>query len=113
VPAEAESVGATAWLDHEWSSSYMDKEAVGWDWIGINFDNGAALMAFQMRNPQAGSSGREAHTDWRMACNTVSNPAKWNSHPCAAGVLPDRHGISGRVADQGRRADNRHRTAHG
>jgi len=40
----------TAWLDHEWSSSYMDERAVGWDWIGINFDNGGALMAFRMRD---------------------------------------------------------------
>jgi predicted secreted hydrolase len=47
---KAESVGGTAWLDHEWSSSYMDKEAVGWDWIGINLADGGALMAFRMRD---------------------------------------------------------------
>ena len=38
-----------AWLDHEWSSAYMDARAVGWDWSGINFDDGSALMAFRMR----------------------------------------------------------------
>jgi predicted secreted hydrolase len=38
-----------AWLDREWSSSYLPPEAVGWDWTGINFDDGGALMAFQMR----------------------------------------------------------------
>lgn len=43
----------TAWLDHEWSSSYMDERAVGWDWIGINLDDGGALMAFQMRDQKA------------------------------------------------------------
>jgi len=48
----AESVGGTAWLDHEWSSSYLDREAAGWDWIGINLDDGGALMAFQMRSAQ-------------------------------------------------------------
>ncbi len=47
---KAETVGGTAWLDHEWSSSYMDKEAVGWDWIGINLADGGALMAFRMRD---------------------------------------------------------------
>ena len=45
----------TAWLDHEWSTSYMDERAVGWDWIGINFDDGGALMAFQMRDTQGGT----------------------------------------------------------
>ncbi len=47
-------VTGSAWLDHEWSSNYMDREAVGWDWIGINFADGGALMAFRMRDPQGG-----------------------------------------------------------
>src|ERR1700722_19336385 len=34
-------VTGEAWLDHEWSSEYLDREAVGWDWIGINMDDGA------------------------------------------------------------------------
>jgi predicted secreted hydrolase len=45
-------VGGAAWLDHEWSSQYMEKDATGWDWIGINFDDGGALMAFRMRDKQ-------------------------------------------------------------
>ncbi len=44
------SVTGTAWLDHEWSSEYMDARAVGWDWTGLNFDDGGALMAFRMRD---------------------------------------------------------------
>ena len=39
----------TAWLDHEWSSEYLAADAHGWDWIGINFDDGSALMAFRIR----------------------------------------------------------------
>jgi predicted secreted hydrolase len=38
-----------AWFDHEWSSEYLDDAAQGWDWIGINLDRGAALMAFRIR----------------------------------------------------------------
>jgi predicted secreted hydrolase len=48
-------VSGTAWLDHEWSSSYMDARAAGWDWIGINFDDGGALMAFRMRERSGGT----------------------------------------------------------
>jgi len=39
----------SAWFDHEWSSQVMDSAAVGWDWIGINLDDAAALMVFRMR----------------------------------------------------------------
>ena len=39
-----------AWLDHEWSSDVMSPEAAGWDWTGINFADGGALMAFRMRD---------------------------------------------------------------
>jgi predicted secreted hydrolase len=42
-------VEGLAWLDHEWSSQYLAPEAAGWDWAGINLDDGGALMAFRMR----------------------------------------------------------------
>lgn len=51
---KAQSISGSAWLDHEWSSRYMDKDATGWDWIGINLANGGALMAFRMRDRQGG-----------------------------------------------------------
>jgi predicted secreted hydrolase len=44
------AVTGSAWLDHEWSSSYMDTRAAGWDWIGVNLGGGGALMAFRMRD---------------------------------------------------------------
>ena len=46
----AEAVYGTAWLDHEWSSDYLAPEARGWDWVGLNFDDGSALMAFRIRD---------------------------------------------------------------
>ncbi len=47
--ANGTAVTGTAWLDHEWSSQYMAAGASGWDWCGLNLDNGEALMAFRMR----------------------------------------------------------------
>jgi predicted secreted hydrolase len=47
-----DTVKGEAWLDHEWSSEYLDEGAVGWDWIGLNLDDGAALMAFRIRGPR-------------------------------------------------------------
>ena len=46
----AVQVTGTAWLDREWSSAYLDPQASGWDWVGLNFDDGGALMAFRMRD---------------------------------------------------------------
>ena len=43
-------VTGEAWLDREWSSTYLDPRAVGWDWTGLNLDDGGALMAFQVRD---------------------------------------------------------------
>ena len=43
------AVTGRAWLDREWSSTLLDEGAVGWDWAGINLDDGGALMAFQVR----------------------------------------------------------------
>ncbi|CAG1002046.1 hypothetical protein BURK1_02936 [Burkholderiales bacterium] len=51
------AVRGRAWLDHEWSSAYLPAEASGWDWIGVNLDDGGALMAFRMR-------GRDGGTTW-------------------------------------------------
>jgi predicted secreted hydrolase len=45
----------TAWLDHEWSEKLVPDNASGWDWIGMNLDNGAALTASQVRGGSASS----------------------------------------------------------
>ncbi len=47
--AQSLAVRGTAWLDHEWSSELLAKDAAGWDWVGANLEDGAALMAFRIR----------------------------------------------------------------
>jgi len=47
--ANGARVTGTAWLDHEWSSQYMAAGAAGWDWCGVNLEEGGSLMAFRMR----------------------------------------------------------------
>jgi len=50
VEDRATTVAGVAWFDHEWSSDLMDERARGWDWLGVNLDDGGALMAFRMRD---------------------------------------------------------------
>jgi predicted secreted hydrolase len=51
----AQDVRGRAWLDHEWSSAILPTGAVGWDWIGINLDDGSALTAFRLRDARGGA----------------------------------------------------------
>jgi predicted secreted hydrolase len=76
VRTEGESFEAAgrAWLDHEWSDSLMDPRAVGWDWIGMNLDDGAALTAFRLRRADgsalwSGGSHRAAGGETRDFAN--------------------------------------------
>jgi predicted secreted hydrolase len=51
---KAATVTGTAWLDHEWSTTVLDPEAAGWDWVGANMDDGSALMVFRIRAKNGG-----------------------------------------------------------
>jgi predicted secreted hydrolase len=64
-------VSGVAWLDHEWSSRYLARGAVGWDWTGVNLDDGGALMAFRIRDVYgaatwAGGAYRDASGSTRI-----------------------------------------------
>ncbi|MEX8495797.1 lipocalin-like domain-containing protein, partial [Sphaerotilus sp.] len=65
----ARALRGTAWLDHEWSDSVLDRDAVGWDWIGINLTDGSALTAFRLR--RADGSALWAGGSWRKAGGAV------------------------------------------
>jgi len=59
------AVGGEAWLDHEWSSNFLAARSAGWDWTGLNLDDGSSLTAFQLRDSAgkpiwAGGSYRSA-----------------------------------------------------
>jgi predicted secreted hydrolase len=91
-------VTGEAWFDHEWSSEYLDSEAAGWDWIGINLDDGGALMAFRIRGTDgkprwAGGTLRSADgkvqtlepgevefrptRDWVSPRTAITYPVQW------------------------------------
>jgi predicted secreted hydrolase len=92
-----QQVRGQAWFDHEWSSNYVDENALGWDWMGVNLHDGSALMAFRMRDRQggerwAGATLREKKAaapfgpeavewtplkSWRSPRTGVSYPIAW------------------------------------
>lgn len=60
------AVRGVAWFDHEWSTTVLDPAAEGWDWTGINLDDGSALVAFRIRRRRdsPGAADRGAGPLW-------------------------------------------------
>jgi len=53
------AVSGIAWLDHEWSSQFLQAGQAGWDWFALHLDSGEKLMLFQIR-PESEVSGGAA-----------------------------------------------------
>ncbi len=84
-----------AWLDHEVSDALMHPEAQGWDWIGMNLDDGSALTAFRLRRPDASSLW--AGGSWRTpgqaariftAQEVTFTPQRWWTSPSSGARYP-------------------------
>jgi predicted secreted hydrolase len=43
-------VQGRSWMDHEFGSAQLRKYQVGWDWFGIQLENGLDLMIYQIRH---------------------------------------------------------------
>jgi len=96
------SVNGLAWKDHEFSSGVLDKDQIGWDWFSLQFEDGRALMLYQLRNrdgkPSEFSSGTFIAADgtprtvkntnfsirvldtWRSPYTQGVYPASWEIH---------------------------------
>lgn len=49
-------VSGVAWLDHEWSSTLLDPGAAGWDWAGLNLQDGRSIVWFRVRASEDGAT---------------------------------------------------------
>jgi len=98
VRGQTFEVTGTAWLDHEWSEELLHPSAVGWDWIGMNLNDGSALTAFRLRDKDGsavwiGGSFRsaqgelrsfnpgevlfEAGRSWKSPLTQITYPVEW------------------------------------
>ncbi|HEY9527182.1 MAG TPA: lipocalin-like domain-containing protein [Anaerolineales bacterium] len=89
-------VTGLAWKDHEFSTSVLDENQIGWDWFSLQFEDGSALMLFQLRErngqTSASSSGTLIAPDgtphaFSKAEFEVSVLEEWRS-PHTQGVYP-------------------------
>ena len=55
-------VDGLAWMDHDFSSGSLDSDQVGWDWFSLQFEDGSALMIFQLRERNGKTSEHSSGT---------------------------------------------------
>jgi predicted secreted hydrolase len=92
-------VSGSSWMDHEYSTSALGPELVGWDWFSIQMDDGGELMVYQIRKEDGSadsfSSGTFIDPDgqttrlnrddfridvrdtWRSSHSGATYPARW------------------------------------
>jgi predicted secreted hydrolase len=109
VHGRAFRVRGESWFDHEWSSSQLGKGQVGWDWLCVQWEDGAELMLYRMRLENGGvdpsSSGTwiapdGTTTHLRAADFQVTPVAFWKSKASSA-----QYPIGWRIALPAQRAE--------
>jgi predicted secreted hydrolase len=63
------AVEGLAWLDREWGSGSLGAQQSGWDWFGLQLDDGSALMFYALRDRSGGREPFSAGT-WIAADGT-------------------------------------------
>ena len=92
-------VRGLSWMDHEFSSSGLAPDQVGWDWFALQMDDGSELMVYQIRRTDGSvdpfssgtlvtRDGRPRHLSrddfsiridgtWRSPRSGATYPARW------------------------------------
>jgi predicted secreted hydrolase len=55
-------VTGESWFDHEWGTSQLGEEVLGWDWFGLRLDSQRELMVYHLRRHDGGLDPRSAGT---------------------------------------------------
>jgi predicted secreted hydrolase len=115
----AYAVDGWSWMDHEFSTSALAPDQVGWAWFALQLDDGSDLMVFQIRRDDDTidpfSSGTlvgagvetqyltledfsiEIRDRWRSPSSGALYPSRWTLHVPSADLALD---IQPLVADQ-------------
>ncbi len=93
------SVSGQSWFDHEFGSSQLSKNQIGWDWFSLQLSDGRELMLYHLRLKNGGveplssgtlieKNGAARHlkfadfrltplTSWKSKATGATYPAKW------------------------------------
>ncbi len=62
VGGEVFDVAGLSWMDHEFGTSFLEQEQVGWDWFSMQLDDGRELMLFDLRRADGSIDPRSSGT---------------------------------------------------
>jgi predicted secreted hydrolase len=62
IEGETIPVEGLSWMDHEFGTSFLEEQQVGWDWFSIQLDDGSELMLFQLRREDGSIDPRSSGT---------------------------------------------------
>ncbi len=60
-------VEGSSWMDHEFGTSLLEPEQMGWDWFSLQLDDGSDLMLFQLRRRDG---SRDVHSSGTLVDRT-------------------------------------------
>lgn len=86
LDGQRQNLSGRAWLDHEWSDRYLGDTA-GWDWLGLNLDDGRALTLFELRR-------KDGSRDWAGGSLRTPGQPDRNFRPDEVEMTPLRHWTS-------------------
>lgn len=56
IDGEKFRVDGLSWMDHEFSSSFLEQGQIGWDWMAIQLDDDTQVMLYQIRRADGSAS---------------------------------------------------------
>ncbi|MBK7877405.1 MAG: carotenoid 1,2-hydratase [Planctomycetes bacterium] len=96
IAGRERTVDGAAWFDHEYGTSALGAEVVGWDWFGLRLDDGRELMLFRLRradgsaDPESGGTliAKDGSTrKLALSRSSLETRATWTS-PRTKAVYP-------------------------
>jgi predicted secreted hydrolase len=62
IDGERVEVAGESWMDHEFGTSFLEREQQGWDWLSLQLDDGRELMLYQLRRGDGSRDPRSSGT---------------------------------------------------
>ncbi|MEX0787309.1 MAG: lipocalin-like domain-containing protein [Anaerolineales bacterium] len=101
-------VEGTSWFDHEWGTTVLPPQVVGWDWFGLQLDDDRELMLYRIRRADGSFASVSAGTlvepdgstihltaedfaiestaEWRSPRSGATYPSGWRIRVPTAGL---------------------------
>jgi predicted secreted hydrolase len=95
-------VTGQAWMDREWSTSSLAAGEVGWDWFGLQLDDGWELMLYRLRRRPPAAQTAAAATPLRGPSAGESRAGRETESQPAAADQADPASLATLIAPDGR-----------